>query len=63
MYINLGKIIKVPVMLVGLVIVGFGVYKFITAVNINQQIASTLVAIFGIQLMWFLLWATQEKKK
>lgn len=63
MYINLGKIIKLPVLLVGLVIVGFGVYKFITAININQQIASTLVAIFGIQLMWFLLWVTKEGKK
>ncbi len=62
MYINVGKIIRIPVILTGLVIVGFGVYKFITAVNINQQIASTLVAIFGVQLMWFILWLTQGKK-
>jgi hypothetical protein len=62
MYINIGKIIRIPVILTGLVIIGFGVYKFITAVNINQQIASTLVAIFGVQLMWFVLWFTQGKK-
>lgn len=61
MYINLGKIIKLPVLLIGLVIVGFGVYKFIVAVNINQQIASTLVAIFGVQIMWFLLWLTSKR--
>lgn len=63
MYINIGKIIKVPVILVGLVIVGFGVYKFITALSINQQIASTLVALFGVQIMWFVLWATGGKGK
>lgn len=62
MYINVYKLLRVPVILTGLVIVGFGVYKFITALNINQQIASTLVAIFGIQFMWFLLWATRSKK-
>lgn len=61
MYINLGKLLRVPAVLIGLVIVGFGVYKFITALNINQQIASTLVAIFGVQIMWFLLWATKRK--
>lgn len=63
MYINLGKIVRIPILLVGLVIVGFGVYKFITAANINQQIASTLVAIFGIQLSWFLIWLTRGEKK
>lgn len=61
MYIDIIKILKVPVVLVGLVIVGFGVYKFITALNINQQTASTLVAMFGLQLMWFMLWVMKKK--
>lgn len=61
MYVDIVKILKVPVVLVGLVIVGFGVYKFITALNINQQIASTLVAMFGLQLMWFMLWVMKKK--
>lgn len=62
MYIDLGKIAKVPILLIGFAIVGIGVYKFITAININQQIASTLVALFGVQLMWFLVWVTKGKK-
>lgn len=62
MYINIGKILRVPILLVGLVIVGFGVYKFVTALNINQQIASTLVALFGVQFTWFLLWVTAGKR-
>lgn len=61
MYVDIAKILKVPVVLIGLVIVGFGVYKFITALNINQQIASTLVSMFGLQLMWFMLWVMKKK--
>lgn len=61
MYIDIGKILKLPIILVGLVIVSFGVYKFITALSINQQIASTLVAMFGLQLMWFMLWFMRKK--
>lgn len=61
MYIDIAKIIKVPVILIGLVVVGFGIYKFVTALNINQQIASTLVAIFGLQLTWFMLWMIRRK--
>ncbi len=62
MYIDITKILRAPVVVMGLVIVGFGVYKFITAANINQQIASLLVAIFGIQFMWFFLWVTKKGK-
>lgn len=62
MYVDIAKILKIPVILIGLVIVGFGVYKFITALSINQQIASTLVAIFGLQLMWFMLWIMKKGK-
>lgn len=62
MYIDLVKILKVPVVIVGLIIVGFGVFKFITALNINQQIASSLVGIFGIQFMWCFLWVTKKDK-
>ncbi len=61
MYIDIGKILKLPVIIIGLVIIGFGVYKFITALSINQQIASTLVAMFGLQLMWFMLWFMRKK--
>lgn len=62
MYINVVKIIRVPIILIGFIITGFGVYKFIVALNINQQIASTLVAMFGIEFMWFFLWIFRGKK-
>lgn len=61
MYIDIAKILKIPVIIVGLVIVGFGVYKFITALSINQQMASALVSIFGLQLTWFMLWLMRKK--
>lgn len=48
-------------MVVAAIIIGFGLYKFIVAANINQQIASTLVALFGLHLMWFGLWITGKR--
>lgn len=63
MYINLTKIIQIGGLVVSLVAIGFGLYKFIVAANINQQIASTLVATFGLQLMWFVLWITAGRKR
>ena len=62
MYINLNKIVGYIGIGVALVIIAFGVYKFIVAININQQIASTLVAIFGLQLGWLTLWVNQRGK-
>lgn len=62
MYINIFKILRVPIVLIGFIIMGFGIYKFVVALNINQQIASTLVAMFGIQFMWFFLWLFRGKK-
>lgn len=62
MYLNLTKIIQIGGIVVSLVAIIFGVYKFIVASNINQQIASTLVAMFGLQLMWFVIWVTKGKK-
>lgn len=60
MYINVSKILRILSMLSGVVIIGFGVFKFVVAANINQQIASTLVALFGLHLVWFLLWAARK---
>lgn len=62
MYINIFKILRLPIILIGFITMGFGIYKFIVALNINQQIASTLVAMFGIQFMWFFLWLFRGKK-
>lgn len=61
MYISIFKIIRLPGIILGILPIGFGVYKFIVAPNINQQIAATLVAIFGLQLVWFILWSTKGK--
>lgn len=60
MYINLTAFIKLGGVMAALVICGFGVFKFATAQNINQQIASTLVAMFGLQLGWFLMWVSRK---
>lgn len=51
MYIGVGA---------ALAITAFGVYKFIVALNINQQIASALVGIFGLQLMSLVLWIIRK---
>lgn len=45
---------------VALAIIAFGVYKFIVANNINQQIASALVGIFGLQLISLMLWIIRK---
>lgn len=60
MYINLTKLIKYAGIAVPAAIIAFGLYKFATANNINQQIASTLVAMFGLQLGWFVLWLIRK---
>jgi len=60
MYINLTKILSYVGIGVAFVIIAFGVYKFIVAININQQIASSLVAIFGLQLMSLLVWIIRK---
>ncbi len=60
MYLNLGVILRVIGATVGLIIVGLGIYKFVVASNINQQIASSLMALFGLQLAWFILWVTKK---
>lgn len=61
MYLDLTKLIKLGGVAAAFIIVGFGAFKFVTAQNINQQIASALVAIFGLQLAWFVSWLSAKK--
>lgn len=59
MYINIGKLLRLPVLIISFIVLGFGIFKFFEAGfngTINQQIASTLVSMFGLQLLWFSLW-------
>lgn len=56
MYINLGKILKIASLVAGVIILAFGVIRFIFGTNLQLQSASALVAIFGLQLIWFILW-------
>lgn len=62
MYINLAKMMRIPGIILGIVLIGFGVYGYGWASpTINQQIASALIAIFGLQFMWFVCWITGKR--
>lgn len=63
MYINIGKLLRFPLLLIAVIILGFGIYQFFQSGftgTINQQIAATLVSIFGLQLLWFALWLAKK---
>lgn len=60
MYINIVKILQIIGLIVGLTILGYGIYSTVMATNAQLQIAAILFAIFGLQLIWFILWITKK---
>ena len=63
MYINISKIINVIFIIIGVVILGFGMIRFILSNNLQLQIAASLVAIFGLQFIWFAVWLRRSSSK
>jgi len=61
MYINLRKVSRIIGFILALLVLVFGVLTFVIAISIQEQIASALVAIFGLHLMWFILWVTKPR--
>ena len=61
MYINLRKVSRIIGFILALLVLVFGVLTFVIAISIQEQITSALVSIFGLQLMWFILWVTKPR--
>jgi len=61
MYLDIKKFGRVLGRIVSLVALGFGVASFSLSLTVQDQIAGTLVAIFGLQLFWFVTWLSRGK--
>lgn len=61
MYLDIKKYGRVVGRLVAIIILIFGVVSFSLSLTVQDQIAGTLVALFGLQLFWFITWLSRGK--
>lgn len=61
MYLDIKKFGRVLGRIVALAALGFGIVSFSLSLTVQDQIAGTLTAIFGLQLFWFVTWLSRGK--
>lgn len=61
MYLDIKKYGRVVGRLVAIIILILGVVTFSLSLTTQDQISGTLVALFGLQLLWFITWLARGK--
>jgi multisubunit Na+/H+ antiporter MnhG subunit len=56
MYINIGKILRRLSIVVGILVLVLGVIIFALSKTATEQSSGTLLALFGLMLLWFIIW-------
>jgi ABC-type nickel/cobalt efflux system permease component RcnA len=56
MYINIGKILRRLSIVVGILVLVLGVIIFALSKTATEQSSGTLLALFGLMLLWFTIW-------
>ncbi len=61
MYIDPKKLVSRLVKALAIIAILFGLLTYMFAVNVQQQTAAALTAIFGLQFLWYLQWRALHK--
>lgn len=60
MYLNVKKIGQALGLVIGCAMVLFGIVSYAVSVTVQVQISSVLVAMFGLQVVWLIIWLGRD---
>lgn len=63
MYIDFKKMAKKAGVIVGGIVIGYGVISFLFLPTTGQQSLAVQLAIFGLLIVWFSLWVSKKDHK